>query len=137
MATSTSKLFQPIQLGNATLQHRVVMAPVTRYRANNKHTHTDLAVQYYSARASIPGTLIISEATFIAHKASGDSFNAPGVWSDEQVAAWKRVRYLDSSIFASTCSNVEIVPLLGDRRSPRKGIIHVLATLGTRTNGIT
>ena len=94
MATSTSKLFQPIQLGNSTLQHRVVMAPVTRYRANNKHTHTDLAVQYYSARASIPGTLIISEATFIAHKASGDSFNAPGIWSDEQVIAWKRVCFL-------------------------------------------
>ena len=112
------------------------MAPVTRYRANNKHTHTDLAVQYYSARASIPGTLIISEATFIAHKASGDSFNAPGVWSDEQVAAWKRVRFL-IYLFVSTWSNIQILPLPGDRRSPRKGIIHVLATLGTRTDGIT
>ena len=91
---ATSRLFQPIQVGNVTPQHRVVMAPLTRYRANNKHTHTDLAVEHYSARAGIPGTLIISEATFIAHKASGDSFHSPGIWSDEQVAAWKRVRLL-------------------------------------------
>jgi hypothetical protein len=56
------------------------------------------------------------------------------VWSDEQVAAWKRVRFL-IHLFVSTCSNIQI-PLPGDRRSPRKGIIHVLATLGTRTNGI-
>ena len=137
MATSTSKLFQPIQLGNITLQHRVVMAPLTRFRANNKHTHTNLAVEHYSARASIPGTLIISEATFIAHKASGESFNAPGIWSDEQIAAWKRVRFLIQLLYASTWSNVQILPLPGDRRSPRKGIIHVLATLGTRTDGIT
>ena len=97
---STSKLFQPIQFGNATLQHRVVVAPLTRYRANNKHTHTDLAVEHYAARASIPGTLIISEATFIAHKASGDSFNAPGIWSDEQIAGWKKVRLLTYLPFA-------------------------------------
>ncbi|KAI0284118.1 FMN-linked oxidoreductase [Russula brevipes] len=88
---ATSKLFQPIQLGEITLQHRVVMAPLTRYRANNKHTHTDLAVEHYATRASVPGSLIISEATFIAHKASGDSFYAPGIWSDEQIAAWKKV----------------------------------------------
>ena len=94
---ATSKLFQPIQFGNLALQHRVVMAPLTRFRANNNHTHTDLAVDHYAARASIPGTLIISEATYIAQKASGISFNIPGIWSDEQIVAWKRVRLLDSS----------------------------------------
>ena len=70
------------------------MAPLTRYRGNAKHTPTDPVVEHYAARASLPGTLIISEATFIAHKASGGSFNIPGIWSDEQVAAWKKVRYL-------------------------------------------
>src|ERR1700730_3562088 len=89
---ATPQLFQPIHFGNVTLQHRVVMAPLTRFRGNNKHTHTDLAVEHYAARASVPGTLIISEATFIAHKASGNTFNGPGIWSDEQIAAWKRVR---------------------------------------------
>jgi NADPH2 dehydrogenase len=91
---ATSKLFQPIQLGTVTLQHRVVMAPLTRYRGNTKHTPTDLVVDHYAARASVPGTLIISEATFVAQKASGDKFNVPGIWSDEQVAAWKKVRVL-------------------------------------------
>ena len=95
---ATSKLFQPIQVGSVTLQHRVVMAPVTRYRGNAKHTPTDLVVEYYAARASIPGTLIISEATIIAHKSSGDTFHIPGIWSDEQVAAWKKVRYLLTTI---------------------------------------
>ena len=88
---ATSKLFQPVQVGTVTLQHRVVVAPLARFRANSKHTPTDLVVEHYAARASVPGTLIISEATFIAHKASGNSFNAPGIWSDEQIAAWKKV----------------------------------------------
>ena len=91
---ATSKLFQPIQVGTVTLKHRVVMAPLTRYRGNTKHTPTDLMVEHYAARASVPGTLIISEATFIAHKASGGLFNVPGIWTDEQVAAWKKVRFL-------------------------------------------
>jgi NADPH2 dehydrogenase len=99
---STSKLFQPIQVGTVTLQHRVVMAPLTRYRANGEHTHTDLAVQHYSARGSVPGTLIISEATYIAPKAAGDGLNAPGVWSDEQVAAWKEVCLSLLATLAST-----------------------------------
>ncbi|KAI0284121.1 hypothetical protein BC826DRAFT_1093754 [Russula brevipes] len=88
---AASKLFQPIQFGNVTLQHRVVMAPLTRNRGDNKHTHTDLAVEHYAARASVPGSLIISEATFIAHKASGYTFHAPGIWSEEQIAGWKKV----------------------------------------------
>ncbi|KAI0000408.1 NADH:flavin oxidoreductase/NADH oxidase [Russula vinacea] len=79
---ATSKLFQPIQVGKVTLQHRVVMAPLTRYRGNSKQHPLILPV---------PGTLLISEATFIAPKASGSSFHVPGIWSDEQVVAWKKV----------------------------------------------
>lgn len=76
------------------------MAPLTRYRGNTKHTPTDLMVEHYAARANVPGTLMISEATYIAHKASGGTFNVPGIWSDEQVAAWKKVRLLlDNSRF--------------------------------------
>ena len=76
------------------------MAPLTRYRGNSKHTPTDLAVEHYAARASVPGTLLISEATFIAHKASGESFHVPGIWSDEQVVAWKKVCF---ATLTSTC----------------------------------
>ncbi len=84
-------LFQPAKVGDITLGHRVVLAPLTRARANNKHTHTDLAVTYYSQRASVPGTLLIAEATAISHPAVGYSPHAPGVWNEEQTAAWKRV----------------------------------------------
>ena len=81
------------------------MAPVTRYRGNAKHIPTDLVVEHYAARASIPGTLLISEATYITHKASGDSFNVPGIWSDEQAAAWKKVGLLSYETLASTCNS--------------------------------
>jgi NADPH2 dehydrogenase len=101
LTMSASKLFQPIQVGTVTVQHRVVMAPLTRLRANGKHTHTDLAVEYYAARASVPGTLIISEATLIAHKATGGNVHVPGIWSDEQVAAWKKVSVLLLATLAS------------------------------------
>ena len=89
-----SALFQPIQVGDITLAHRVVFAPLTRCRANNRGVHTDLAVEYYAQRASVPGTLLITEATYVSRAAEGRSPNAPGVWNDEQVAAWKRVGLL-------------------------------------------
>lgn len=84
-------LFQPLTVGNAKLQHRIVMAPMTRFRANAQYVPTDLTVQYYDQRASVPGTLIISEAAFIAPQAGGYA-DVPGIWSDEQVAAWRKVR---------------------------------------------
>lgn len=59
MSSTSSKLFQPAKFANITLQHRVVMAPLTRFRANKRHAHTELGVEYYSQRASVPGTLII------------------------------------------------------------------------------
>ena len=87
---SASKLFQPIQVGTVTLQHRVVIAPLTRFRSDSKHTHTGLAVEHYAARASVPGTLIIN---VIAHIASGLNFHILGIWFDDQVSAWKKVSF--------------------------------------------
>ncbi|KAG8739384.1 hypothetical protein FRC10_005676 [Ceratobasidium sp. 414] len=89
-SVSSSQLFQPLQVGDITLQHRVVMAPLTRFRADKQHAHGDLAVQYYAQRAEVPGTLLITEATFIAAEAGGYN-NVPGIWSDAQIAAWKKV----------------------------------------------
>ena len=83
-------LFQPIRLGDVNLNHRVVLSPLTRMRATKEHVHTDLAVGYYRQRASVPGTLLITEATFIAAKAGGYD-HVPGIWDDEQVEAWKQV----------------------------------------------
>ncbi|KAH9988897.1 hypothetical protein BJV77DRAFT_1019753, partial [Russula vinacea] len=77
-------------LGGLNLQHRVVMAPLTRFRANKSHVHGELAKTYYDQRATVPGTLIIAEATFIAPQAAGYE-NVPGIWSDAQIAGWKAV----------------------------------------------
>ncbi|KAJ7174974.1 hypothetical protein C8R43DRAFT_831870, partial [Mycena crocata] len=44
----------------------------------------------YSQRVSVPGTLLITEATLIAQRARGFE-NIPGIWSTEQLAAWKVV----------------------------------------------
>jgi NADPH2 dehydrogenase len=79
-----------MRIGAMDLQHRVVMAPLTRFRADKDHVLGELGKTYYSQRSSIPGTLIITEATFIAPQAGGYA-HVPGVWSDAQIAGWKAV----------------------------------------------
>ena len=87
MATTLST---PLRIGRMALNHRIVMAPLTRFRADDTHTHTDLAVQYYSQRSAVPGSLLITEATFISPRA-GHFPNVPGIYTPDQIAAWKRV----------------------------------------------
>ena len=89
--SATPALFRPIQIGDITLSHRVVLAPLTRLRNSATHVPQDLAVEHYTQRGSVPGTLLITEATYIAGQASGQPL-APGIWNDEQIAAWKKVR---------------------------------------------
>ena len=91
MSSSLSTLFRPLQVGAINVGHRVVMAPTTRFRANKDHVHGELAKTYYGQRATVPGTLIVTEATFIAPQAAGYK-NAPGIWSNAQIAGWKAVR---------------------------------------------
>lgn len=117
------KLFSPFKLTpSITLQHRVVLAPLTRYRANDAHVHGELAVEYYGQRASVPGTLLITEATFIDAKAGGQA-NVPGIWSDQQVEAWKEVRpsYLNTYCIRS----VRTFWILCVHRSPVRSILKV------------
>ncbi|KZV63202.1 NADH:flavin oxidoreductase/NADH oxidase [Peniophora sp. CONT] len=83
-------LFKPTKIGNIPLSHRVVLAPLTRFRADDNSVHTDLAVEYYRQRSSTPGTFLITEATIIAPQAAGYP-NVPGIWNDDQVAAWKKI----------------------------------------------
>ena len=85
-----SKLFSPIKVGNITLEHRLVMPPMTRHRADDEHVQLKIAVDYYSQRASIPGTLLITEGVLISPRASGFK-NIPGIWNAEHIAAWKEV----------------------------------------------
>ena len=90
---SSSKLFQPIRVGRMDLSHRIVLSPLTRYRANKDHVHGDLALEYYTQRASTPGTLLKTEATAIHPHAGGLAY-IPFIYTDEQIKAWKRVRSL-------------------------------------------
>ena len=88
MARTT--LFTPVQIGEITLKHRVVMPPLSRLRAQwPSGVPSDLNLEYYSQRAS-DGGLIFTEATAISPTGRGYR-GAPGIYSDEQVAGWKRV----------------------------------------------
>ncbi|KAL4786415.1 hypothetical protein BJX76DRAFT_365795 [Aspergillus varians] len=85
------RLFKPLKIGNVEVNHRIGMAPLTRSRATDDRVPTPLMKEYYSQRASVPGTLILSEGTFISPSACGGFANAPGIWSEDQVAAWKTI----------------------------------------------
>lgn len=85
-----SRLFSPMRIGQCQLQHRIVMAPLTRFRASDSHIPLPFVKDYYAQRASVPGTLLITEATFISPRASGYP-NVPGIWNSDQVKAWKEV----------------------------------------------
>ena len=80
-------LFEPARAGALSLLNRIVMAPLTRNRAPGA-IPTPLMATYYVQRAS--AGLIVTEATAISHQAQGYA-DVPGLWSDEQVAAWKTV----------------------------------------------
>ena len=85
-----SNLFTPVSIGNLKLTHRVVMAPLTRSRADLPgDVPNELMVEYYTQRASAGG-LIIGEATTISAGARG-WLGAPGLYSDKQVDGWKKI----------------------------------------------
>lgn len=84
----TKNLFSSIKLGPYSLPNRIVMAPMTRNRAGAGNVPSDLAVTYYSQRAS--AGLLITEGTQIAPQGVGYP-NTPGIHSPEQVAGWRRV----------------------------------------------
>ncbi|KAH7905134.1 hypothetical protein BJ138DRAFT_1118750, partial [Hygrophoropsis aurantiaca] len=80
----------PIKVGDLALQHRVVLAPLTRCRAYDSHVPGPQAATYYAQRASTPGTLLITEATYISHDAGGFT-NVPGIYTDDQIKGWKEI----------------------------------------------
>ncbi|KAJ0357318.1 hypothetical protein COL154_010204 [Colletotrichum chrysophilum] len=91
MAAENTKLFQPLKMGKMDLAHRVVMAPLTRYRADDDGAPIlPMVAKYYADRASTPGTLLISEATAVSPADIGD-LNLPGFSTEAECAAWKQV----------------------------------------------
>jgi len=89
LTMSQDSLFAPFKLGPYDLKHRVVMAPLTRLRADDGDVPNDLMADYYGQRAS-DGGLIISEATPVVITGRG-YLGAPGIYDDAQIAGWKKV----------------------------------------------
>lgn len=82
------KLLEPVNMGALQLRNRVVMAPMTRSRATAGGVVTDAVALYYRQRAT--AGMLITEAVNISEQAIGSPFT-PGIYTDEQIAAWKKV----------------------------------------------
>lgn len=82
----THTLFTPLQLGALTLPNRILMAPLTRCRADADHVPGELMATYYAQRAS--AGLIVAEATMVM-EGNSSFWMEPGIYSDAQVAGWR------------------------------------------------
>ncbi|HYQ55075.1 alkene reductase [Pseudomonas sp. P39-UII1] len=81
-------LFDPITLGDVQLPNRIIMAPLTRCRADEGRVPNALMAEYYVQRAS--AGLILSEATSVTAMGVGYP-DTPGIWNDQQVRGWNNV----------------------------------------------
>ncbi|KAJ0413335.1 hypothetical protein BJY00DRAFT_296995 [Aspergillus carlsbadensis] len=86
----TSALFEPLDIGKCQLHHRIVMAPMTRFRTDSDHSPLPIAKEYYSQRSHTPGTLIITEGTAVSETLVGLPQWA-GCWSEPQLRRWKDI----------------------------------------------
>ena len=85
---ATLEIFSPYRMGELTLPNRIVMAPMTRCRAEEDDVPGPLTVTYYAQRAS--AGLIISEGSQVSRQGVGYA-RTPGIYSEAQVAGWKKV----------------------------------------------
>ena len=88
MSHDDTVLFSPTRLGDIDIANRIVMAPLTRNRAQADRVPTPLAATYYGQRAS--AGLIIAEATQISPLGQG-YLDTPGIYSDAQITGWKAI----------------------------------------------
>lgn len=81
-------LFAPVRIGRYTLQNGLVMAPMTRSRAEFDGTPGALAAEYYAQRAELG--LIVTEGTQPSDDGQG-YLTTPGIYTDAHVAGWRRI----------------------------------------------
>lgn len=84
---NTTSLLSPVKVGRSTLSNRLVMAPMTRSRAQADGTPGELAATYYAQRASVG--LIVTEGTQPSDDGQG-YLSTPGIYTDAHVAGWKQ-----------------------------------------------
>ncbi|KAK6382114.1 hypothetical protein LTS17_003999 [Exophiala oligosperma] len=86
-------LFKPLKLGAINLEHRVMMAPLTRMRGSKEsdgvYVPNDLVIEYYSQRAS-KGGFQLTEACPISRLSCGYP-GVPGIFTKGQISGWKKV----------------------------------------------
>jgi N-ethylmaleimide reductase len=81
-------LFEPFQLGDLTLANRMVMAPMTRNRADENGVVPPMTVTYYQQRAG--AGLVVTESAPVSPEGVGYPFT-PGIYTDAQASSWLRV----------------------------------------------
>ncbi|MGX1024235.1 alkene reductase [Psychroflexus sp. MBR-150] len=87
--SNNQALLQPIKIGDLSLKNRVIMAPMTRSRADNDdEAPTDLHVKYYTQRAE--AGLIITEGSHVSERARG-YINVANIYKQKQIEGWKKV----------------------------------------------
>jgi N-ethylmaleimide reductase len=87
--TNAEPLLQPFNLAGLNLTNRVVMAPMTRARANNSDlAPTELHASYYAQRAS--AGLIVTEGTWVSPGALSYP-DVPGIYTETQISGWRGV----------------------------------------------
>jgi len=85
---SDVNLFTAGRINGFETRNRLFMAPMTRCRANAGAVPSELAVEYYSQRAT--AGLILTEGTAPAANGLGYA-RTPSIDTPEQVTAWRRV----------------------------------------------
>ncbi|MFF0462977.1 alkene reductase [Streptomyces mexicanus] len=86
--TQTTDFLAPARLGRLALPHHLVMAPLTRNRAEADGTPSSLMVTHYAERAS--AGLIIGEAS--TPNAVGQTYpNITAIHTDRHADGWRRV----------------------------------------------
>jgi len=86
----TSPLFQPLQVGSATIPNRIAMAPMTRTMSPGG-IPDDKVAAYYRRRAAGGTGLIVTEGTYVPDEKAGFTPTVPRFYGEEALAGWKRV----------------------------------------------
>ena len=113
MSSSLDSLLRPFEHKSLKLRNRVAMAPMTRTFSPG-YVPNDQVVGYYQRRAEGEVGLIITEGTFVGHKAANGYERVPAIYGDEAMAGWKKV------VDAVHAAGGQIIPQLWHVGSVRK-----------------
>jgi len=115
----------PVRMADLQLQNRIVMAPMTRNRADSHGVPSPLMVEHYAQRAS--AGLIVAEGTWPS--VTGQAYcRQPGIETAAQIAAWRRVT--DAVHARGGCIVLQIMHggRIGSRHIKPAGIICYIPT---------